>query len=261
MECLGAAALLALQERGAQHSRHREWMEALAVRAGWDRVPSRIEIFDNSHWQGDSAVGVMVVATADGFERASYRRYRHDHLPRGGGAGGDDYAMMRSMLTRRMKKIASGEVPPPDLWLIDGGAAHVAIAHRVVVEAGWDDRLVCLGVAKGPDRHAGEERLHCPSGRVLEIDKGSALLHYLQVIRDEAHREAIRFHRRGRTSKALASSLDGIPGVGLARRKKLLSYFGSEKALAAASYETLAGMEGIGPVLARSIVDHLRTKQ
>jgi excinuclease ABC subunit C len=230
------------------------------------RVPERIEVYDNSHIQGSHAVGAMVVAGPEGLMKGQYRRF---NIRSADIAPGDDYAMMREILTRRFARLLresglsaapenrpSGEDPQwPDLVLIDGGEAQLAAARRVLDELAVSGLRVA-GVAKGPDRDAGRERIYVPGKASFMLEGRDPVLYYIQRLRDEAHRFAIGSHRAKRTRGLSSSPLDEIRGVGPGRKKALLRAFGSARGVSRASVMDLAAVEGISTSLARAIYQH-----
>lgn len=225
-----------------------------------EQIPKRIEVYDNSHISGTSQVGAMIVAGEDGFIKNQYRKFDikvcPPHLPKGEGiSGGDDYAMLREVLTRRFKRLPEEQANKPDLVLIDGGAGQLGIATQVFAELGIND-IVYVGIAKGIDRNAGREWFYMPNRESFQLPKDDAVLHYLQRLRDEAHRFAIGTHRNKRSKSMQVSELDMIDGIGAKRKKALLHHFGSARATAAASIEEIAQVEGIGKDRAKIIYQH-----
>jgi excinuclease ABC subunit C len=232
-------------------------LEGLAEAFGLEAPPRRIEVYDNSHIMGSDAVGAMVVAGPEGMLKSQYRRFniRSAEL-----SPGDDLAMLREVLTRRFQRLLKEDPDRagegwPDLILIDGGAGQVAAAAGVLAELGIDD-IALVGVAKGIDRDAGKEEFHRPGRPVLALARSDPVLYFVQRLRDEAHRFAIGAHRARRARSVAASPLDEIPGVGAARKRALLSHFGSAKAVARAGIEDLKAAPGISEALARAIHDH-----
>ncbi|PQO24075.1 excinuclease ABC subunit C [Rhodobacteraceae bacterium WD3A24] len=231
-------------------------LSGLAEAFGLEAPPGRIEIFDNSHIQGASAVGAMVVAGPDGFLKSQYRKFniRGDKL-----APGDDFAMMRQVLTRRFKRLLredpdrAGETWP-DLLLIDGGAGQVSAVAGILADLGVDD-IPVVGVSKGVDRDAGKEEFHRPGKPAFALPRNDPVLYFVQRLRDEAHRFAIGAHRQKRKKAMGATALDEIPGVGAARKRKLLAHFGSAKAVSRAGLADLRAAPGISEALAQSIHD------
>ncbi|MDG5495282.1 excinuclease ABC subunit UvrC [Niveispirillum sp. BGYR6] len=223
---------------------------------GLSEPPKRIEIYDNSHIQGTNAIGAMVVAGPDGFIKNAYRKF-NIKVP---GAAGDDYAMMREVLTRRFERVIKEDPERagenwPDLVLIDGGEGQLAVVAEVFAELGIED--VCLAaIAKGPDRDAGRERFFMPGRPPFGLDHKSPVLYYLQRLRDEAHRFAIGTHRARREKAISASPLDEVPGIGPRRKKALLLHFGSARAVSRAGLADLEAVEGINRTVAKIIYDH-----
>jgi len=275
----------ALARRLAESGNQRRLLEQLAGSLGLEAPPERIEVYDNSHIQGADAYGAMIVAGPEGFLKSAYRKFRikgakpkaatDDGNSRENGAAaadgdragyragyraGDDYAMMREVLTRRFTRIvredperASGEWP--DLVLIDGGAGHLKVAREVLADLGLGDVAVAA-IAKGPDRNAGRERIYQPGRPSRMLAARDPSLYFLQRLRDEAHRFAIGTHRSGRTKSRLRSSLDEIAGIGAKRKRALLHHFGSAQAVARAGLSDLEAVAGISRVVARRIYDH-----
>jgi excinuclease ABC subunit C len=270
----------ALARRLAESGNQRRLLEQLAEAFALEAPPDRIEVYDNSHIQGANAYGAMIVAGPEGFVKAAYRKFRikgaqpraaGDKRPapdgptargpdRGGYTAGDDYAMMREVLTRRFTRIVkedpereSGEWP--DLILIDGGRGQLAVAREVLADLGLEDVAVAA-IAKGPDRNAGRERIYLPGQASKMLAARDPCLYFLQRLRDEAHRFAIGTHRSGRTKSRLRSSLDEISGIGAKRKRALLHHFGSAQAVARAGLADLEAVAGISRVVARRIYDH-----
>jgi len=223
---------------------------------GLDEPPGRIEVYDNSHIQGSHAVGAMIVAGPEGFEKGEYRKFniRGEDM-----AAGDDFAMMREVLTRRfarlVKEEGEGQGKRPDLVLIDGGAGQLAAARAALAELGVSD-VVLAGVAKGPDRDAGREHFYMEGKPSFMLEARDPVLYYVQRLRDEAHRFVIGSHRARRSRAIGQNPLDDIPGIGPTRKKALLQSFGSAKAVARASAADLAAVPGVSRGLAQMIYDH-----
>jgi excinuclease ABC subunit C len=237
-------ALRVKLDAGARAShRVRALVEALEL----DVAPERIECFDISHTMGEATVASCVVWASGAMRNGEYRRYNIDGI-----TPGDDYGAMRQVLTRRYEKVATGEGARPDLVLIDGGRGQLGIAVEVMAELGLD--LPLIGVAKGEERRMGAEELIRPGvadGLVLGSDHPA--LHLIAEIRDEAHRFAIAGHRARRSKARLTSSLEDIPGIGPARRKRLLTTFGGLTGVRNATVEDLCRVEGISRKLAEQI--------
>ena len=218
--------------------------------------PQRIEIYDNSHIQGTNALGAMVVAGPEGFQKGQFRKF---NIKRAETAPGDDFAMMREVMERRFGR-ALEEDPDrdkglwPDLVLIDGGKGQVSAVKTVLDELGIED-LTYVGVSKGPDRHAGREIFHFPDGREMTLPINAPVLFYLQRLRDEAHRFAIGAHRAKRAKAITSSPLDEVPGIGPSRKKALLMHFGTARAVRAASLEDLQRAPGVSATVAQAVHD------
>ncbi|HEX9701782.1 MAG TPA: excinuclease ABC subunit UvrC [Rhodospirillales bacterium] len=252
----------ALQRRLAESASQWQLLEALARALDLDGPPERIEVYDNSHVSGAKAVGAMVVAGPEGLMKKAYRKFNIK-----GGAGeapadmakGDDYAMMREVLTRRFSR-ALKEDPEnadgqwPDLVLIDGGRGQLSVALEVFEELGIEG-LAVAGIAKGPDRHAGRERIYMPGRPPFMLPPRDPVLFFLQRLRDEAHRFAIGAHRDKRSRAIGKSLLDDIPGIGGKRKKALLHHFGAAKAVAEAGRQDLEAVDGISKATAKRIYD------
>jgi excinuclease ABC subunit C len=244
-----------LGRRMAESAAQGRLLEGLAEAMGLDAPPRRIEIYDNSHIQGQDAVGAMVVAGPDGFRKSDYRKF----TIRAEGAAGDDFAMMREVLTRRFERLLREDPDRegegwPDLLLIDGGAGQVSAVAGVMAELGVDD-IPFVGVAKGIDRDAGKEEFHRPGSAPFALRRDDPVLYFVQRLRDEAHRFAIGAHRAKRAKAVGATPLDDIPGVGAARKRALLAHFGSAKAVSRAGLQDLMAAPGISEAMARTIHD------
>ncbi|MBF0094288.1 MAG: excinuclease ABC subunit UvrC [Alphaproteobacteria bacterium] len=245
----------ALGRRLAESGAQRKLLEATAEVFSLDGAPERIEVYDNSHVSGAHAVGAMIVAGAEGLLKSAYRTFAFksaDLRP------GDDYAMMREVLTRRFRR-ALKEDPDrvsqwPDLVLIDGGRGHLGVALEVLDELGID-ALKVVAVAKGPDRDAGHEQFHTADAPPFSLPANDPVLYFLQRLRDEAHRFAIGTHRARRSRAIGASPLDDISGIGARRKKALLHHFGSARAVAEAGLADLEAVEGISGGMAKKIYD------
>ena len=247
----------ALARRLADSTSQAAIFSSLAELLDLDEAPERIEVYDNSHISGTNPVGAMIVAGPEGFIRAQYRKFnmRNEDL-----APGDDYAMMREMLTRRFSRLAKekGEVngwAAPDLVLIDGGPGQLGAAYEVLDELGLSE-IKIAAVAKGPDRNAGRERIYLKGKGPLLLEPRDPVLYCIQKLRDEAHRFAIGAHRAKRKKAITASPLDEVPGIGPARKRALLQHFGSAKAVSRAGVADLAAVGGISAQMAKMIYDH-----
>ncbi|UCF75851.1 MAG: excinuclease ABC subunit UvrC [Betaproteobacteria bacterium] len=212
----------------------------------------RIECFDISHTMGEATVASCVVYDHSTMQKSDYRRFNITDI-----APGDDYGAMREVLSRRYRRIVSGEGRLPDLVLIDGGKGQLAVANEVFAELGLTDVAVAA-VAKGEERRPGEERLLLPQRPVpIVLGSGHPGLHLVQQIRDEAHRFAIEGHRARRGKPRAGSTLEGIAGIGAKRRQRLLSRFGGLRGLLSASIDDLTQVEGISRTLAEKIYHEL----
>ena len=242
----------ALGRKAATEASHAEVLEKLAVHFGLADVPERIEVYDNSHISGSHALGAMIVAGPEGFQKNAYRKFNMGkNVP-----AGDDYAMMREMLTRRFKalsaEVSAVETVRPDLLLIDGGQGQLSAVLKVMADLGIAD-IPVVAIAKGPDRNAGRERLFMEGRPPVKLEPGDPVLYFLQRVRDEAHRFAITSHRARRSGAIALNPLDEIEGVGQKRKKALLLHFGSAKAVAEAGLPDLQKVEGVSKAMAEKI--------
>ena len=239
-------------------SQHR-LLEELTDKLGLDEPPRRIEIYDNSHIQGAFAVGAMVVATPDGFLKSAYRKFNMQTDGKYAVRDGDDFAMMRQMIYRRFGR-ALKEDPNrdntnwPDLLLIDGGKGQINAVYEVLDELGINN-VTAIGVSKGPDRNAGKEQFHKRGEESFTLQSGSSAMHYLQRLRDEAHRFAIGTHRIQRTKAQFKNPLDNVPGIGAKRKKALLNHFGSARSVTDAGIKDLQAVDGISANIAQQIYE------
>ncbi len=231
--------------------RYRALQKALKL----EELPQRLECFDISHSSGEATVASCVVFDGNGPLKSEYRRMNIDGI-----TPGDDYAAMRQALTRRYQRIASGEVPRPDILFIDGGKGQLNQAIEVMQELGIDD-LLMVGVAKGADRRAGLEILIRADNKAeISLPDNSPALHLVQHIRDESHRFAITGHKARRGKARTQSGLESIAGVGTKRRRELLRHFGGLQGVYQASIDDLARVDGISEKLAREIFEGLRSE-
>ena len=244
-----AVAALELQARRGE--RDLDLLRALGEVLRLPRAPTRIECFDISNLGGTLAVGSMVVAI-DGVPAPSeYRRYRMKTA-----AGGDDYACMRELLTRRLRRAVADDTVP-DLLLVDGGPGQLSVALEVARAAGLDE-LPVAAIAKGPDRNAGRELIHAPGRRQpLRLAPDDDRLHLLQRIRDEAHRFAITYQRDLRRSRDRTTELTQVPGLGPKRIKALLKSFGSIDGIRRAPEAELRTVAGMNGAVAAALYAHL----
>jgi excinuclease ABC subunit C len=280
-----ANAREALARKLAESSSQRKLLELLAASFALPRAPRRIEVYDNSHIQGSNAVGAMIVAGADGLQKNQYRKFNirsTDLTP------GDDFGMLREVLTRRFKRLI-GEAPRPavdavgvaaatlamapapegallasdeeeddspwpDLVIIDGGRGQLSAAQETLATLGIAD-VPLVAIAKGPDRDAGLETFFVPGREPFKLKPRDSVLYFVQRLRDEAHRFAIGSHRVRRRRDLREAGLQEIPGIGPTRKRALLHHFGTLKAIERAAPADLAKVPGISAETARKIYD------
>ena len=248
-----------LARRMSESATQMRLLEGLAEKFDLPAPPRRIEVYDNSHIQGAAAVGGMVVAGPEGWIKNQYRKFNikgTEITP------GDDFGMMREVLTRRFARLMKDDPDRqteawPDLLLIDGGAGQVSAVHEIMVEMGVED-IPMIGVAKGQDRDHGKEEFHRHGARPFALAMNDPVLYFIQRLRDEAHRWAIGTHRARRTKTTMANPLDEIAGIGPGRKRALLAHFGSAKAVSRAGLADLTAVQGISESLAQKIVDHFQ---
>lgn len=252
LEMARTNAKLGLQMKRATEATTQEQLQGIAEVFELPQPPARIECFDISHTMGERTVASCVVFGPEGPLKTDYRRFNIEGI-----APGDDYGAMRQALMRRYARIQKGEVPMPDLLLIDGGPAQLGEAVRVLSELGIDG-LTVAGIAKGADRHPGQERLFLVGQDVPSIlPPDSPVLHLIQRIRDEAHRFAIAGHQHRRAKARRESILETVPGLGPRKRRELLRQFGGLQGVARAGVQDLEKVHGISRKLAQSIYDTL----
>ena len=243
----------ALERKLAESAGQAKLLEATAALFGLGEPPERIEIYDNSHIMGANAYGVMVVAGGEGFRKQAYRKFAIKSAI----APGDDFAMMREVLTRRfaraLKEEEAGEATEwPDLVLIDGGQGQLSAARAILDELGIDDVLL-VAISKGPDRDAGREWFHRTGKPAFQLPPRDPVLYFLQRLRDEAHRFAITTHRAGRSKALVTSELDEIQGIGPGRKRALLNHFGSVRGVKQAGLADLEAAPGVNTEIARRV--------
>ena len=239
-----------MSESAAQARLLRGLAEALSL----PQPPARIEIYDNSHIQGAHAVGGMVVAGPEGLMKSQYRKWNIKNTEL---TPGDDFGMMREVLTRRFTRLKRDDPERagegwPDLLLIDGGAGQVSAVAEVMAEMDLSD-IPVVGVAKGVDRDHGKEEFHRLGQRPFALPRQDPVLYYIQRLRDEAHRWAIGAHRAKRAKATMANPLDEIPGIGATRKRALLQHFGSAKAVSRAGLPDLMEVPGISEAMAETV--------
>lgn len=233
-------------------------------------VPRRIEIYDNSHIMGTNAVGGMVVAGPEGFVKGQYRKFNiksTDITP------GDDFGMMREVMTRRFSRLLKEEGKPdrsaapedsgdspfpawPDVILIDGGQGQMSAVRKILADLDITESVIAIGVAKGVDRDAGRERFFVEGKPDFTLPPRDPVLYFIQRMRDEAHRFAIGSHRARRKKEMVKNPLDEISGIGPTRKRALLQHFGTAKAVSRAAVSDLMAVEGISEAVARLIYNH-----
>jgi excinuclease ABC subunit C len=245
-------AAQALRMRFARRAGMDEMLTDLAHELDLPEPPQRLECFDISHTGGEGTVASCVVFGPEGPLKKEYRRFNIRGI-----TPGDDYAALRQALERRYRRVAEGEVPAPDVLLIDGGLGQISEVHEVLGALGFAE-LALVGVAKGPERRPGQERLFVYGAQspITPVPHGPAS-RLIQRIRDEAHRFAISGHRRKRARRYNESVLEVVPGLGPAKRRALLKHFGGLQGVMRAGVADLTQVSGIGAALARTLYDHL----
>jgi len=273
----------ALRRRMAESATQRELLAGVASLFGLEAPPARIEVYDNSHIQGRHAVGGMIVAGPEGLRKNAYRKFNIKDVSI---EPGDDYGMMREVLTRRFQRLlkqrdgaadaeaaaeaeaeaeaeqAAGDSERqkiegewPDLILIDGGKGQLSAVMQVLQELGIPEQPL-VAIAKGPERNAGREQFFLPGRDPFMLEPRHPVLFFLQRLRDEAHRFAIGTHRAKRAKDQFRSPLDEIAGIGASRKKALLLHFGSAKEVARAGLSDLEAVAGISKAVAKKVYDH-----
>ena len=257
----------ALGRRLAETSTQARLLDGLAETFKLERVPRRIEVYDNSHIMGTNAVGAMIVAGPEGFVKNQYRKFNIRSTTI---TPGDDFGMMREVMERRFSRLLkdhaetgdegeddNGAFPAwPDLILIDGGQGQMSAVRGILADLGITDRVTAIGVAKGQDREAGRERFFMQGRDSFSLPVRDPVLYFIQRMRDEAHRFAIGSHRARRKKELVKSPLDEIGGIGPSRKRALLHHFGTAKAVSRAAMEDLMSVEGISETVARLVYDH-----
>jgi excinuclease ABC subunit C len=254
----------ALGRQLAEGATNRTLLEGVANCFGLDEPPRRIEIYDNSHISGTNAIGAMVVAGEEGFSKKHYRTFNI----KSDIAAGDDFGMMREVLTRRFTRLAnesdaeadevedSGMPDWPDVVFIDGGAGQLNAVREVIAQLNLPKDVAFIGIAKGEERDAGREKFFMEGREAFMLPHRDPVLYYVQRLRDEAHRFAIGTHRAKRSKAQIKNPLDEIEGIGPTRKRALLNHFGSAKAVGRASLLDLEAVPGISNAMAQLIYDH-----
>jgi excinuclease ABC subunit C len=246
-------AKLAIGQKLAQSATQDARLNALITALNLPPTTQRIECFDISHTQGEATVASCVVFDELKMQTGQYRRFNVTPA-----TGGDDYAAMKEALTRRCARIATGEVPRPDVMIIDGGKGQVGIAAEVLAEAGLHD-VIMFGSAKGVERKKGQEQIVFPNkAEVIRLGPEHPGLHLIQSIQDEAHRFAIQGHRARRQKTRTSSELQEIEGIGPKKRQDLITHFGGIQGVRRASVDDLKRVSGISQELAERIYASLR---
>ncbi len=251
----------AARNAGASLERHliglagnEKLLEEIGRLFGMETTPRRVEVYDNSHIAGTNMVGAMIVAGAEGFRKNSYRKFNIKKADKS-----DDVGMMKEVLSRRFTR-ALKEDPDghewPDLVLIDGGQGQFNAAADVLMNFGLHESIKLVSIAKGEDRNAGREKFFVAGKAPFQLPVNDPALHYLQRLRDEAHRFAVGAHRTRRSMEIGRSQLDDVPGIGARRKKLLLQHFGSAKAVAEAGIPDLQKVTGISRAFAQKIYDY-----
>jgi excinuclease ABC subunit C len=250
-----------LARKMAETQAQSKLLKGLAEAFGLEKAPQRIEVYDNSHIQGAHAVGGMIVAGPEGFIKNAYRKFniKGDDL-----TPGDDFGMMKEVMTRRFKRLIKEDPDRekgdwPDLLLIDGGAGQVSAVREIMESYGVGD-IPMVGVAKGVDRDAGKEEFYRTGQRPFALRHNDPVLYFIQRMRDEVHRFAIGTHRAKRSKAIGTTPLDDVPGVGAGRKRALLAHFGSAKAVGRANLVDLKAVDGISAALAQVIYDYFHER-
>ncbi len=247
-------------------------LEGFAATFKLPYVPRRIEIYDNSHIMGTNAVGGMVVAGPEGFVKGQYRKFNIKSTEI---TPGDDFGMMKEVMTRRFSRLIKEEGLPdrtaadagadaadlpfpawPDVILIDGGQGQMTAVRAILEELGITDQVIAIGVAKGADREAGRERFFMRGIPDFSLPPRDPGLYFVQRMRDEAHRFAIGSHRARRKKEMVKNPLDEIGGIGPTRKRALLQHFGTAKAVSRAAMSDLMAVAGISESVARIVYNH-----
>ena len=253
----------ALGRQLAEGASNRQLLEGVAEVFGLESVPRRIEAYDNSHISGTNMVGAMVVAGEEGFSKKHYRTFniKSDIV------AGDDFGMMREVLTRRFTRLANesdedaedeatGMPDWPDVVFIDGGAGQMSAVRGVIAEMNLPREVTFIGIAKGEERDAGREKFFMEGREAFMLPHRDPVLYYVQRLRDEVHRFAIGTHRAKRNKEQIKNPLDEIEGIGPTRKRALLNHFGSAKAVSRASLADLESVPTISRAMAQLIYDH-----
>ena len=239
-------AQISLERKMAETSSIKENLKEMMRYFDLNKIPQRIEVYDNSHNQGSYAVGAMIVATPEGFDKKSYRTFNIKNKD----ITNDDFAMMKEVLKRRFDKMSDEN--KPDVILLDGGLGQLHAVHEILKNYNLDG-INIIAISKGVDRNAGKEFYHQKGRESFSLPYRSAIAFYLQTIRDEAHRFAIGTHRKKRSKSMMYSKLDDVEGIGPKKKRDLLNYFGSVEAIKNASIKDITKVDGINKKTAENI--------
>ncbi|MDR2608967.1 MAG: excinuclease ABC subunit UvrC [Rickettsiales bacterium] len=241
-----------LEQKLTDYKNNLEKLEGLSKVFLLPNVPKCIEVYDNSHISGNQQVGVMIVAGQEGFLKSEYRKFTIKEE-----ISGDDYKMMREVLTRRF----SGKIKDiiPDFLLIDGGPGHISIVKNVLEILNINVPFACM--AKGPYRNAGNERFYMSGREEFTLANDSKVMLYLQSLRNEAHRFAVASHRKKRDKQLFVSPLSKITGIGNKRKNVLMSHFGSAENISKASLAEIQNVARISKELAKAVLKHLNDEK
>lgn len=266
----------------AETSSQAKLLHGLAEAFDLPHAPRRVEVYDNSHIQGTAAVGGMIVSGGEGFAKGQYRKFniKDDSI-----TPGDDFGMMKEVMTRRFSRLVKEhglpdmtiaqkreaaksddyeapdltEMPAwPDLLLIDGGQGQMTAVRQILKDLEIEEYISAIGVAKGVDREAGREQFFVEGKKPFKLPPRDPVLYFIQRMRDEAHRFAIGTHRAKRSKELIKNPLDEISGIGAKRKKALLHHFGTAKQVAQAALEDLEKVDGISKATAEIVFNHFR---
>lgn len=242
-------ALASIERKIAEEASVKSNLEEFVRIFNLPRIPQRIEVYDNSHIQGSYAIGAMVVATPDGFDKKQYRTFNIKNPE----ITNDDFAMMKEVLTRRFNRMTPEN--KPDVILLDGGLGQLHAVHESLKDFDLSG-IAVIAISKGPDRNAGKEFYHMLGRESFSLPFQSPIAFYMQNLRDEAHRFAIGTHRKRRAKSVSKSRLDEVEGIGSRRKHDLLNYFGSVEEISQASIKDIEKVEGISKKTAEKIYNY-----
>ncbi len=237
-----------LQLKILSQDKNNDLLIALGEKLKLNFTPNLIEVYDNSHNQGDSNIGALIAFGKDGFIKNRYRKF---NIKNKNIKSNDDYGMMSEVIERRFSKIQTNDENIPDLILIDGGKGQYSVVRNKLNDLGFHD-LKIIAISKGKERNKGNEKFITEKG-VLKLNKNDPVLFLMQRIRDEAHRFAIMTYRKKKSKTMFRSPLEEIEGIGSKRKRALLNYFGSAKAIQGASFEDIKNVEGINDSTAEKV--------